>query len=223
MSDNQKDYLNDDKVGQGKHVVQYGECLDSISLKYGFFWETLWNHGENSDLRSVRKDPFVLLKGDKVCIPDLRPKQENRPVDAHHRFIRKGMPSRLKVQLLEEDIPLADERYTLDVEGSVLISGVTDANGWLDERIKPNARHAILRLESGAEYRLDLGGLDPVTTLSGLQARLHNLGFECSAEKGKLGPLTEGAIRAFQGKHGLETSGDPDEQMLSKLIEIHGC
>ncbi|MEY2429487.1 MAG: hypothetical protein QOJ40_2372, partial [Verrucomicrobiota bacterium] len=45
------------------YKVKDGDCLSSIAFSKGFFWETLWNHGDNSALKSKRKDPNVLSPG----------------------------------------------------------------------------------------------------------------------------------------------------------------
>ena len=52
------------------HNVTQGDCFLSIAEANGFFWETLWNHPENKTLKAERKDPAVLLPGDKVFVPD---------------------------------------------------------------------------------------------------------------------------------------------------------
>ena len=46
------------------HRVQQGDCMVSIAELCGFFWETLWNHPNNKDLRGLRHDPTVLLLDD---------------------------------------------------------------------------------------------------------------------------------------------------------------
>jgi N-acetylmuramoyl-L-alanine amidase len=204
-----------------EHVVQPGECVASIAKRYGFFWETLWNLPENSRLKSERKDPNVLLAGDVLHIPELREKEESIAVEARHRFRRKGVPGTFKVRLLHDGEPRADERYVLDIDGE-LLDGRTDADGWLEVTIPPDAREGRLILpEAGEEYPLQLGHLDPVDTPRGVQQRLKNLGFYGGEIDGEIGSKTRGALLAFQHRQNLEATGEIDDATRQALQDEH--
>ena len=71
-----------------EHTVRRGECINSIAARYGFFWETVWNHGPNSDLKNERENADHLYPGDVLKIPALREKKESRATEAKHRFRR---------------------------------------------------------------------------------------------------------------------------------------
>jgi hypothetical protein len=45
------------------------DCILSLAAWYGFLWQTIWNHPQNSDLHKLRKHPNVLFAGDRVFIP----------------------------------------------------------------------------------------------------------------------------------------------------------
>jgi hypothetical protein len=45
------------------HDVAQGDCLLSIAEQYGFFWETLWEHPRNAELKQTRKRPCNSLSG----------------------------------------------------------------------------------------------------------------------------------------------------------------
>ena len=87
------------------YVVRQGDCIDSIAYDHGFFWQTLWNHPENAELKRKRKDPNILKEGDVVYIPDLRAKQESASTEQKHRFVRKAVPAKLRLRFMKPKEP----------------------------------------------------------------------------------------------------------------------
>ncbi len=92
------------------YKVQPGDCISSIAYAHGFFWETLWNHGSNSELKSQRRDPNILNEGDLVHIPDLTLKQESGSTEKRHSFKLKGVPAKLKLKLMRPKPPKDEEQ-----------------------------------------------------------------------------------------------------------------
>ena len=76
--------------------------------------------------------------------------------------------------------------------------------------------------EEEEEYELRLGDIDPITSISGVQRRLKNLGFDCGAVDGKLSTQTSEALGEFQAKHELEVTGQPDQATRERLRTEHG-
>lgn len=72
-------------------------------------------------------------------------------------------------------------------------------------------------------WSLAIGHLDPVEEVSGIQARLRNLGYGPGAVDGNEGPATRAAIERFQEARGLTVSGRADEATRAALQERHGC
>jgi Putative peptidoglycan binding domain len=204
------------------HVVEQGECLSSIALDYGFKPDTLWNHGDNADLKAARVDGNVLLPGDVVVIPDLRLRTMQGATDQSHKFKLLGVPAYLRLQLLEEDEPRANAHYVLTIDGVKMSEGQTDGEGRIEEKIPPDAQAGTLTMDDGDIIELQLGALDPHDTVTGLQGRLLNLGFDCGAVDGDYGDQTREAVSAFQRKYGLEETGDLDSTTKSKLLDLHG-
>lgn len=206
-----------------EYTVKQGDCISSIAKKNGLFWEKVWDHPNNSQLKQKRKDPNILYPGDIVFVPDKEEKEESGATEQRHRFRKKGVPAKLHLQLLEDDEPRANESYTLIIDGN-LLSGTTDSDGRLEQTVPPDGKNAKLLVgESQDEYILNLGHIDPVDTVVGVQARLNNLGFGSGKLDGVLGPETKAALKRFQTKYELPESGEPDDATQKKLFEVHGC
>ena len=211
-------------VGHGNYTVEDGDCLESIALDSGHFWKTLWNLPENADLKRIRKNPNVLLPGDQLVVPPIVPKEVPAETEIRHIFRRKGVPSTFRFQCLAADEPLASMPFRLDIDG-VLVSGRTDNEGKIEQRIPPSARSIRLivgRYPEEHEYNIALGRMNPIDTISGMKSRLNNLGFMSGAIDEEDTPNLRGALARFQRKHGLESNGDPDDATKSKLDELGG-
>ncbi len=202
-------------------TVSLGDSITSIAKENGFFWETIWNHGNNAALKAKRKDPNVLFEGDEVFVPELEIKEESRGANARHPFKLKGQQVKFKLQLLMMGEPRANEPYTLVVDGKPL-QGTTGGDGKLEHVVPANAKMGTLKLRGGKEeYPVRIGHLNPIDTISGAQQRLNNLGFNCGAEDGEMNDTFKAALTAFQNKHKLNATGDLDGATKAKLEECH--
>lgn len=208
------------------HIVADGECLTELADRYGFFWEQLWDHPENAELRALRGNPNVLLPGDSVFIPDIEPKAVSCATKARHVFRLKGIPAKLVFQLLDESgAPRAGLPYTLEVTGAEDQAGTTGADGMISHVIPPTAPSAKLVVhdpEGDEEYDFDLGKLNPVEDPRGVQARLMNLGFYEGPLSASYDDETRDAIRAFQVAQGLPENGEADDATRDALRTAHG-
>jgi hypothetical protein len=196
--------------------VRQGDCISSIAFEHGFFWDTLWNHPNNADLKQKRKDPNVLMEGDVVHIPDLTPKVESGGTDQRHRFRLKGVPAKFKLRLMLDDRPRANEPYRLNIDGH-WHEGTTDHDGCLKHPIPPNAQSGTLivgKEESQDTYHLKFGSIDPLDSDEGIRGRLLDLGYGAD-------DLAAG-LRAFQQKEGLQPTGRADDATRAKLKERFG-
>jgi hypothetical protein len=202
-----------------RHVVQPGECIDSIGELYGFFPDTLWDHPDNAGLRKQRVNRNVLLEGDVVAIPDLRQREEPAPAGRTTTFKRKGVPSVLSLRLLDGDRPRAGVEYELVIDGQAR-PGKTDADGWLEAWVPPNAKRAKLLIGERESYDIQIGRMDPVDTESGLRGRLENLGYLDPANKDEV--AVAAAISRFQRDRGLEETGEVSDELRRHLVDANG-
>jgi N-acetylmuramoyl-L-alanine amidase len=204
-----------------KITASRGDSITSLSEQHGFFWETVWNHSENSQLKNHRKDPNIIYTGDEVFIPEKTEKEESRATGSRHNFKRKGVPAKIKLRLTRLGEPRANEPYTLVLDGK-LFTGSTDGDGILEQEIPPDCAGGELRLKDGKEvYPVTVGGLDPWDTPSGVQQRLNNMGYACGASGDLKDRRTAAAIKAFQAKWGLEETGEADENTMKTIDEKH--
>lgn len=217
--------VSEGPVGTGDHVVRSGECVSSIAKDTGHFWQTIWDDPANGALKEIRRNPNVLLAGDRLAIPNLEPKHETGQTEQRHRFVRLGEPSRLALVVKSKCKALANAPYVIEIDGRMQITGTTDAAGKIDVPIPGDAQTAVVTVEqpdaAPKVYKLRLGGLDPITTNTGVQARLVNLGFSCGSEKGEIGPKTLAALNRFRASVGLPTSDVLDDATRRELENVH--
>ncbi|NMO22544.1 LysM peptidoglycan-binding domain-containing protein [Pyxidicoccus fallax] len=208
-------------VGTGNYIVKAGDCLSSIAEAHGHIWETLWEHPANAELRRVRGSPDVLMPGDRVTVPPLRPKSVACQTGRLHTFRRKGVPTRVQLQLMKGDQPRANIPYEL-CAGREVLQGHTDVDGWVEQWVKPGIQEATLFVE-GEEYVLHLGHLPPVESNAGARARLANMGYldETRASSTEEDFLT--ALESFQNDEGLPPTAMLDAATRERLAAVHGC
>lgn len=213
-----------------QYSVKEGDCISSIAYEHSLFPDTVWNDSKNSELKNKRKNPNALLPGDVVYVRDMEEKEESCACEQKHRFRRKGVPAKLKTQIMIGELPCENEEYVLDIDG-VLSRGKTDDQGNIEITIPPNAKRGRIII-CDEEFELTLGTIDPIEEKQGVIQRLENLGFyeeveddDMDSENGENGeeedPYVE-AIKRFQESVGLEPTGKDDQQTLDALVETHG-
>ncbi len=216
-------------VGQGDHEVVPGEGLSLIAWTHGFFWETLWKHPANRELREARRNPEVLLPGDRITIPERSPKAVSCRTGQKHVFRRRGVPSRVSFQVkIRGGTVFAGKRFVLEA-GEQRLEGTTSPEGRIEQWVSPALKEVTLTVwldEAGfpeqVTWVLRVGHLEPVETLRGVQSRLVSLGYVLEGEAGAPGPKTASAIRDVQVRSGLEPTGEIDGDTRSALLALHG-
>lgn len=208
------------------HNVRQGDCISTIAYASGFFWETIWNHPENAQVKERRQNPNVLQQGDQVFIPDKRRKEEPCQTTRRHTFRIKGVPVKFNVRLLDSSgQPRSGLRYTLEIDGRST-TGLVPEDGLISKVIEPTAKVAKLKVqdpEEGEEvYEFRLGHLNPGADVAGLQARLKNLGLYDGDPNGTMDEATQEALSKYQERASLPVTGQTDEATQSALVEEHG-
>ena len=215
-------------AGEQTHVITQGECIGKIAEYYGFFPATLWNHSANATLKERRHDNmYVLLENDKVVIPEKRQKTVTVETGKQLTIERKGVPESLHIRFLNSDeTPKAGVPYLLSLatrQGNPLneISSTTDDQGFVSQSVPPSVTQATIVLHPGPDaetHVFNIGYVNPIDTVSGWQARLNNLGYNCGEEDNELGEKTEMAIRLFQQSRQLADTGVMDEATRTALL-----
>jgi hypothetical protein len=207
----------------GFHIVEEGEWISKLAKWYGIpDWKTIWNHPNNSKLREERESPNILFPGDKVFIPEIETKEESGATEKEHKFVIKDDKIIFQTTILDEDNkPRPDVPYTLKVD-KIKFEGKTDSNGLIKHPIPKNAEEAFLEIDDQI-IEIQLGYLDPIETVMGLQARLYNLGYEPGEVDGIYGEKTTKAVKTFQEDYPpLVVDGICGPKTRHKLKELYG-
>lgn len=216
----------------GYYRVQRGDCLSSIAEIYGFAeYQTIYERPENAEFRQMRPNPNIIYPGDMLFIPDPENKESACATGQRHHFLVNRPQVRLRL-CLKDDLhqPYQGVKYRLRV-GFNHYQGTTDGGGMMEQEIPATASEGEITIfpkgndtsdDTGYTFALSLGDLDPVEEISGIDARLINLGFgPAEAEESLSDEDRREAIKAFQDKFGLDATGELTEATKSKLRELH--
>jgi hypothetical protein len=212
------------------HNVKQGDHLPNIAKQHGSDnWRTIYDHPLNAIFRSNRTNPNVLLPGDVIWIPDKPIKTVDCKVDSRHCFELTIPTVMLRIVLRDnEDRPLRHTSYTLTVKDASR-EGHTDDDGLLQQSIPATLESVLLKV-GDMTWELLIGHLDPVDdagvpVVTGIQARLRNLGLYAGKIDGVLGPKTLAAIKKFQGTYLNRGNADGklDDDTKRAVLQHHGC
>ena len=210
-------------AGPNQHVVQQGESLISIGRQYNLDPHKILDHQENQHLWDENRETSILNPGDIVNLPERITKTVSGDTEQRHRFVYHGRFTTLRMKFHDTEGPLADEPYLLDVDDQQY-QGQLDGEGGLEERIPADAQSAVIRIGPGGDHVMNIGVgyLNPISEVTGIQMRLNNLGYACGNEDGKVGTVTQAAIRRFQADHDLEETDQIDDPTRDQLRQAFG-
>jgi len=212
------------------HSIKQGECLSSIAHLYGFDdWKIIYDDPANAEFKQKHPNPNVIFTGEQLTIPDLVPGGKKGATGKKHSFELKTDQTLFRVIVQDiNDEAFKAKSYKITIGALPPLTGKTDGNGKIEVEIDPAVENARLEVfihgdnDPPVIWDLLLGHLDPVTKTSGQQARLNNLAFESGPVDNIHGPITDGAIRRFQKKFGLQVDGIAGSKTRPKLEEVYG-
>lgn len=215
------------------HTVTETETLRRIANSYGVPAASIWDNPKNSRLRESRL-PEQLCAGDRIWIPREREpaiQWTGSPVPVRtgrcYMFAAPQLHAIVCQFTDAENEPLRNWNCRTNYGGQWTNTPL-DENGTLRLRLALS----VQRIEvaywppdgdfTSAERRtMTVGGLDPISTISGVQARLANLGLYAGSIDGSISQLLADALRVFQSAHRLRVTGQTDAETQRCLEAVH--
>ncbi len=202
------------------HTVDPGDSLSLLGERHRIPWQTIWEHPDNADLRRRRGNPNILHPGDRVFIPEPKPKEVSCAPNKSHRFRTSGAVW-IRIAVLGIDHqPVPDIAYHFILDGAAQPPGNTNDEGIAEIRLPAGVRNVVLSLPWG-DLPVDIAELAPAHTIRGIQQRLRNLGIDPGPIDGLYGPLTARGIAGFQAIVDLPVTGTIDAQLIRRLRHVH--
>ena len=208
------------------HVVQGGEYIEFIAHRYGTTPASLWELPRNKALRDVRSGSSILCAGDLLDVPEPIVRSADVSPGESAKFQAFVPKTRVAVRFNRGTDALANEPYELTA-GSFKLTGSSDGTGLVSAMVPVEHRTATIHLKNAdLAYTLELGGLDPITEMSGVKGRLALLGYYQGAIDGTDHPLVAVALRRFQEDQKdkkLLVTGEADPDTRKALVDAFGC
>jgi len=214
-----------------QHTVAQGETLLRIARQYGYQTsKALYNHPSNAEFKALRPDPNLIYPGDKITIPPKKEKFIPLRTNSINSFVVQNEKEYFRLQIIHEDgDDITGKRIVITI-GSQTIDTVLPGNGLIEVELNENdslTGQVDLYLKEdqsspSESFTAQVGHLDPIDTLSGVQARCNLLGFDCGTVDGINGSKTKAGVRDFQYEHDLEVDGIAGAKTKAKLQQVFG-
>jgi hypothetical protein len=229
------DLSEEERSEASKYTVEQGDRMPTIGRDKGFLrWQTIWNFKGNADLRILRGTAHILLPGDEVSIPSKLSRKAEVP-GGTAEYVVQSAAEVLRVCFAgirsTEDAPVT---FKATPDTGDAVEGTLAHSGKLEIDLPPDTTKVHVELsrktdgEGGdgdkpfASYDFTVGGLDPASEVSGVQARLFNLGFYTGGITGTLDDDTRAAIAHFRWAKLRERKDEMDADFLAALNKTHG-
>jgi hypothetical protein len=162
------------------YVIKQGDHLALLAYKFGFDADTVWSDPTNAQLRQaghLSQDPNILNPTDMLYIPDqnVPPVMKSLAPGSTNTFVSDA-PS-VTVTVKFSDATLASQACKVQ-ELPDLTGLTTDASGQISFSVPVTLSTAtIVFTGSGSTVECQIGGIDPVSSATGVFQRLRNLGY----------------------------------------------
>jgi hypothetical protein len=171
--------LSGSEVDLQPYVIKQGDHLAKLAYKFGFDADTVWNDPTNAQLRQaghLSQDPNILKPTDMLYIPDSKPPVMHSLTTGTTNTFVSDAPS-VTVTVKFSDATLVSQACTVQ-ELPELTGLATDANGQISLSIPVTLSTAtIVFTSSGSAIACQIGGINPVSSATGVFQRLRNLGY----------------------------------------------
>ncbi|WP_165729569.1 peptidoglycan-binding protein [Pseudoalteromonas sp. 31A1] len=214
-----------------QHTVAQGETLLRIAKQYGYQTsKALYNHPSNAEFKALRPDPNLIYPGDKITIPPKKEKFIPLRTNSINSFVVQNEKEYFRLQVSYDDgDDVAGKRVVLNI-GNQTIDTVLQSDGLIEVELNNNdalTGTVDLYLNEGdttptKSFAVQIGNLDPIDTLSGVQGRCNMLGFDCGTVDGVMGKKTRIGVKEFQYEHDLDIDGIPGPKTKAKLQQVFG-
>ncbi|MBB1335683.1 MULTISPECIES: PGRP and LysM peptidoglycan-binding domain-containing protein [unclassified Pseudoalteromonas] len=215
-----------------QHTVAQGETLLRIARQYGYKTSTaLYNHPSNAEFKALRPDPNLIFPGDIINIPPKKEKFMPLRANSLNTFVVKNEKEYFRLQIIHEDgDDITGKRIVLNI-GSQTIDTVLQSNRLIEIELNNNdalTGSVDLYLNEGEttptkSFNVQIGNLDPIDTLSGVQGRCNMLGFNCGKVDGVNGTKTKAGVKEFQQAQQLQVDGIAGPVTKSRLVYVYGA
>lgn len=218
-----------------EHIVVEGEHLAGIAAEQGLSGiEVILSHPENAELKKLRKNPNILLAGDRVFIPDPEPKEEVASTEKRTTF--QLATGRLELHVKVNDQGFQPFKGDVEFKAGPVPIPMAPKGDTFEAPLDPRTKQAVLQFPISKTERARLpitvepGRLDPIETLSGQQQRLNNLGYfagfvkTTATDPKKVDLQLQWAVEEFQCEHMKreDVDGVLGKKTLAKLEEVYG-
>jgi N-acetylmuramoyl-L-alanine amidase len=209
-----------------QYKVKQGDCLSRIAQRFHYTVDKLSKLPENKHLQENRRTKDILFPGDIVYIPEIEVRSEKASSGARHKYKLQPTPKmEVALCLMSEERPRVKLACKLVLEQrqgpANVVEAFTDENGVVRFDIPLWVNSGVLKIDACESYHLLFANLDPVTTVSGAQQRLANLGHFVDCNN-KFDENTQSAFLKFQKDEGITESGLLDDEMMTALENRHG-
>ncbi|KAF7774759.1 hypothetical protein PMAN_a3334 [Pseudoalteromonas marina] len=215
-----------------QHTVAQGETLLRIAKQYGYQTsKALYNHPSNAEFKALRPDPNLIYPGDKITIPPKKEKFIPLRTNSINSFVVQNEKEYFRLQVSYDDgDDVTGKRVVLSI-GSQTIDTVLQSDGLIEVELNNNdalTGTIDLYLNEGEttptkSFNVQIGNLDPIDTLSGVQGRCNMLGFDCGTVDGVNGAKTKAGVREFQQAQQLQVDGIAGPVTKSRLVYVYGA